>query len=345
MTNAYDRFSAGSYVQFEAENPYFDFINRAGLFGNTSVSGTAPVPVFQSASMFSQCVAKGPSLVTVWIGNNDVLGGATAGTVIPGVTITDVDSFDADYKAMLLTLAGGLVERTGFPATMVVANIPSISDIPYFWPTAVFNATLPPILGGSWPLGFEEDDVQLVRFTAASWLATANPAEDQIPASYTLSGAEVGYVNTAVTAYNNSITAAVAMVNGLGLANCGLVDANSMMANLEASQKTHFLLVMGQILAGQALAEMDEDVEAAIEIARATTLFSLDGIHPNNAGYALIAEAFLDEIETLTGETFDPVPAQTWNPTYGHPGTPVDGKAKAASVDSRIDGAMSSLFR
>ncbi len=324
VMNAYDRYTAASYLAFGVENPYFDFINRYSLFGNVSMPATSTTPSYETASMFGQGVAKGPTLATVWIGNNDVLGGATSGTVIPGVTITDPAVFDARYKGMLTTFAGGLLKRTGFPATIVVANIPEISDIPYFWPVPVFNATLPEALGGSWPLGFEEEDVALVRFTVATWLATANPATDQIPASYTLTATEVAAVGAAVTAFNNSITEAVQMVNALGLAQCGQVDANAIMAGLPAAQKTHFLLLVGQGM--------------SVDQAAATTLFSLDGIHPNNAGYAVIADAFLDQVGALTDQTFDAVPAQTWYPTYGQPGT--SSKAAAAPVSD----AMERLF-
>ena len=82
-----------------------------------------------------------------------------------------------------------------------------------------------------------------------------------------------------------------------------------------------------------------------VATAEATTLFSLDGIHPNNVGYAVLAEAFLDEIADLTGETFAPVADQVWHSTYGLPGTPDPTKAMPASMDPGIDGAMSRLFR
>lgn len=326
VLNAYSSTTCGSYVNFESANPYFDFVNRASLFGNITVPATAVSPAYQSASMFGQCVAKGPSLATVWIGNNDVLGGATSGTVIDGVTVTDAATFDGMYKQMLTTFAGGLLARTGWPATIAVANIPDIEDIPYFWPVAVFNATLPEALGGSWPPGFEEDDVALVRFPVANWLATADPATDLIPAGYTLTAAEVQIVQDNVAAYNTTIEEAVGMVNALGLAQCGLVDTNALMAGLPAGQKTHLLLLLGQ---GYTPTE-----------AAATTLFSLDGIHPNNRGYAVVADEFLEKIGEMTGQTFDLVPAQTWDPTYSAYQAAVGKQVQPGPLD-----AMENLFR
>lgn len=78
--NAYSSASSAS-----GANPFFDFINRASLFGNDPVAAGYPgpgglVPVtFQSASQFYQAVAKGGALTTLWLGNNDVLGPATSG--------------------------------------------------------------------------------------------------------------------------------------------------------------------------------------------------------------------------------------------------------------------------
>ena len=331
VMNAYSSTTCASFVLPEAvedksPNPYFDFVNRASLFGNVTMPATANTPAYQSASMFGQCVAKGPSLATVWIGNNDVLGGATSGTVIDGVTVTAPATFDAQYKQMLTTFAGGLLQRTGWPATIAVANIPDIADIPYFWPVAVFNATLPEALGGSWPPGFEEDDVALVRFPVANWLATANPAADPIPAEYTLTATEVGIVQANVEAYNTTIDEAIAMVNALGLAQCGLVDTNALMAGLPTAYKTHLLLLLGQGM----------DVPSAA----ATTLFSMDGIHPNNRGYAVVADAFLETIGEMTGQTFDLVPAQTWDPTYSAYMALVGKQAVPFQPD-----AMENLFR
>lgn len=326
VMHAYTRYTAASYASFGKANPYFDFINRYSLFGNATVPATGSTPSYETASMFGQCVAKGPSLATVWIGNNDVLGGATAGTVVPGVTITDVTTFDTTYKTMLATFAGGLLKRTGWPATIVVANIPNIADIPYFWSPATFEAAMQ----GAWTYGYTESDVELVRFPAVQWAiaeltaaATEMRAPNPIPADYTLTETEVGYVETAVTAYNSTIVEAVAMVNALGLAQCGLVDANEMMSDLPTLQKTHLLLLTGQ---GMPVAS-----------AATTTKFSLDGIHPNNAGYAMLADAFLEKIGELTGQTFDAVPTQSWDPTYGQSGS----TKQAASV---VPDAMRNLF-
>ena len=175
-------------------------------------------------------------------------------------------------------------------------------------------------------------DVAYVRFPAASWAAEGNYGT-AFPASYTLSVTEASDVADAVDGFNAAIAGAVAMVNGSGMAHCGLVDANALMGGLDAGQKTHFLILVGGGM--------------TVDMAEALTLFSLDGIHPNNIGYGVITNAFLEEITALTGETLDPVDLGTlaWDSTYGHPGTPDKKMDGSAAVDQRIDGAMANLFR
>ncbi len=85
-------------------NAFFDLILR-GL-------GTA----------VEQAVALKPTLMTVWIGNNDILGYASRGGTVP---YTDPTTFGYLYKVMLDTLAMT-------KAKVLVANIPDVAAIPYF---------------------------------------------------------------------------------------------------------------------------------------------------------------------------------------------------------------------
>src|SRR3954467_2676615 len=89
-----------------------------------------------------------PTFVTLWIGNNDVLGAATSGIVIPGVTLTPVEQFQADYTAVVTAIAS-----TG--AKMAVANIPDVTSIPFVTtvPRILVNpATNQPVLVNGQPV-------------------------------------------------------------------------------------------------------------------------------------------------------------------------------------------------
>jgi len=111
-----------------------------------------------------------------------------------------------------------------------------------------------------------------------------------------------------VAAYNVIISEAVDGINEMHPGTCGLVDANELMAELPEAQKTHFLFAM-----------QDPANEGDYQLAAASTYFSLDGIHPNQKGYGMIANAFLAEINVLRGTSYSDVNLDDliWDPLYG----------------------------
>lgn len=311
-----DLFNGYASTASESHSPFFDFINRPTLYGNESrtatvlaLDGVTPKEAtYETCSSGWQAVAKGPSLATVWIGNNDVLGGATSGNPTTA-NMTDPNVFASRYSDMMQLLAGGLQQRTGFPATIVAANIPNVTDVAYFITEATFNQALAAQTDGaltSWPGGYEEGSAQLLTFTVLSWVGAniGNPATP-IPSNFTLTAGEVGLVTAYVNGYNGAIAQIVAAINAAHVANVGLVDANTIVHDLTSTQKTHYILLLGAGLT---------PTQAA-----AATIFSLDGVHPNNHGYGLVANAFIAKInEMLDTEVADVnADALVWDPTYG----------------------------
>jgi lysophospholipase L1-like esterase len=73
-----------------------------------------------------QAIGAAPTFVTVWAGNNDVLGGATSGVAVDGVTVTPAAQFQQSYT----TLIGGLRTQLS-SAGIVVATIPDVTAIPF----------------------------------------------------------------------------------------------------------------------------------------------------------------------------------------------------------------------
>ena len=227
VMNAYDAMSSSP-----VGNSFFIFINRASLYGNVEMPATSVSPAYQSASMFAQAVAKGPSLITVWIGNNDVLGPAMNAD-IENYPPTDAATFQAEYTALLQTLAGGLVQRTGFPATIVTANIPSITSIPYFMTRGTFETAIGTALPDAM---YVEESVQYVTFPTLAWIQDPANEGTPIPAggpgnsgAGTLSSDETIAIEDAVDDYNTIISDVTAAVNASEYETAGMVDANDMM--------------------------------------------------------------------------------------------------------------------
>ncbi|MBT8273008.1 MAG: G-D-S-L family lipolytic protein [Bacteroidia bacterium] len=101
------------------------------------------------------------------------------------------------------------------------------------------------------------------------------PMEDQ----HVLLPSEQLEVKTATDAFNSVIAAAA------GQSGLGLVDANALLTELAAGgiASDDFILTSDLVLGGA---------------------FSLDGVHPNSRGYALIANEFLKAIDAAYGSTF-----------------------------------------
>lgn len=322
LTDVMNAYSMATSVGAAAgsPNPFFDFINRAALFGDLDADlGPAGEDPSLQPTMLRAGIARGARVATLWIGNNDILGGATQGTPVVGVTVTDPTAFANQYITTLMTLAGGLVQRNGFPSYIVVANIPSITDIPYFMPKAAFEAAFDAVSPAPWSVigsyaEGDDDDGMLVCFPALADAGGYVGGGAPLPGNYTLTSTEVGTVATVVDSYNQAIASAVAMVNASYPGTCALWNANetfSLLKQNDPLKTTHFLFLVGDM---------------GVDAAAAATYFSLDGVHPNSRGYAFVADHFLTEINDLMGADYPLIGeygAIPWNPTYGQGGKSV----------------------
>jgi lysophospholipase L1-like esterase len=204
-----------------------------------------------------------PTTIFCWIGNNDALAVVfKADTSV----LTPVAVFKAAYEDVTTRLAA-----TG--ATLVVANIPDVTAIPFFVPAESVAAqtgyplsVVGPILGISAGDYVTADSLPLIL------ARLANPALGPLPADVVLDAGEVVIVRARVDAFNQIIAT---QAKNTGAA---LVDIHALVAQIQAK---------GFVAGGQ----------------RLTTeflggIFSLDGVHPTNTGYAIIANTFIMELNS-----------------------------------------------
>lgn len=237
-------------------------------------------------TQLQQAVALNPTFVTVWIGNNDVLGAALAGRVIEGVTVTPVASFEADFRTIVNAFASRGIE-------MAIANIPDVTGIPYVTtiPFVVVNpATNQPVIVNGQPVPLIGPNGLLtpadqVLLTARAELAqgkgipaalggTGQPLSDAV----VLSAAEIATINARVAAFNNIIRSEATRVNAAH------VDMNAVFRQVA----TEGINVGGITFTENFLTG---------------GIFSYDGVHPNAFGYAYVANLFIDAInEQFEGE-------------------------------------------
>ncbi|MFL6429405.1 MAG: SGNH/GDSL hydrolase family protein, partial [Acidobacteriaceae bacterium] len=227
-------------------------------------------PAGNTNTQLQAAVALKPSTIFLWIGNNDALVADEAGSANPMTPLTD---FSADYAQLITTVKG-----TG--AHLMLANIPDVTVIPYMTPaTIVINyvagKTGQPAANIGTALGLSDGDLVNVQglddveaeLSAYPQGSSIKPLGD----SDVLTAAERVVVQSVISSYNQVIQQQVSAAGGT------LVDMHSYFASLAAG-----LTIDGQ---------------------NATTaflggIFSLDGIHPTNTGYALLANQFIAATNT-----------------------------------------------
>ncbi|OUJ71642.1 SGNH/GDSL hydrolase family protein [Hymenobacter crusticola] len=234
-----------------------------------------------------------PSFFTCWLGSNDVLTYATAGGVAspsnPFSGLTDTTRFGQGYRTIVRTITkNGTVKG-------VIANIPSVTDVPYF--TAVPVATAIASIKGNTALPNaaqaslyirtgagavrEATANDLLTLTASSVIGTATPGvplpvgvgysatqANPLPSQYVLDADELAAVRTRTTELNKIIDKTARQYN------VPLFDVNAF-----------FSTVAKDGFAINGTANSTSFISG--------NLFSLDGIHLSSRGYAVIANEYI----------------------------------------------------
>ncbi|MCK4755254.1 MAG: hypothetical protein KAS58_08470, partial [Calditrichia bacterium] len=295
-------------------NPFFDMILRNPTLLNTTQ--------LQQVSLLQ------PTVLLLWAGNNDVLGAALDGGDLN--QITPQNEFDDMMESIIDQVTTDLPK-----STVIMANIPSVTDMPYV------NTLDPVIVGGvpfvfdtllniidfgeglNLPLVTEEIGIAHITLVGLPYYQNGIGVPDSaymvdnltIPApqasllqagmiaagltptgialgdTVTISITEESAIADAVTGFNNTISSLTTSNN------IALVDANLMLSELNTSG-------------------IDGASGLFVLLDPATTAFSLDGVHPNNAGYAIVANAFIGKINAaLQLET--PIPEVDVSSKFG----------------------------
>ncbi|HEY7651420.1 MAG TPA: SGNH/GDSL hydrolase family protein [Methylomirabilota bacterium] len=203
-----------------------------------------------------------PTTVLVWIGNNDTLGAALAADAS---LVTPATAFKRAYAEMMRRLAA-----TG--TRLVVANIPDVTVIPYLTSAETLAASLGLPLSTIGPvLGLVPGDFVIPDAVPLIQPILTGQAHGPLPASVVLAALEVRKIRAATADFNAFIAAQAARHDA------ALVDIHALLDRLSRR---------GIVVGGQRLTT-----------AFLGGLFSLDGVHPTNTGYAIIANEFIRALD------------------------------------------------
>jgi hypothetical protein len=252
----------------------------------------------------------GATFVTVWIGNNDVLGAAldTADAGNPAL-VTDPAVFQTQYSTLLDSLEDAGITRA------VLIGVANVTVIPYFVRgSKFFNVKFagdsipgPNAANKTFPANFlvnpncapPAGDSVLVPFPrGAAVLAFARVSPTSTVGVdcadvHHVSRAEMLNMVAAVTAYNTFISAQ-ATARGYVF-----IDPNALFAALPPGAIPAFPNVP---------AAGNTPAFAPAYAAPFGGFFSLDGVHPNAAAHRLIAQTLATAINAAYGTVIPPVP-------------------------------------
>ena len=198
-----------------------------------------------------------PTTLLVWIGNMDALGAAIEGDAS---LLTPLAEFEASYAEVLARLAA-----TG--ATLVVGNVPDVTAIACLTPAEELGlplATVGPLLGiaaGDFVL---PDAIPLIE------PILTGVAQGPLPADLVLDADEAARIQQAVVEFNQVISREAKAHRA------ALVDVNRVLE----TARSRGLFVGRHRLTTEFLGG----------------LFSLDGVHPTNTGYAILANEFIEAL-------------------------------------------------
>lgn len=232
----------------------------------------------------AQAVGLKPTFVTLWIGNNDVLGAAIRGRAIDGVTLTPAAVFRAAYGQIVAAL-----KTTG--ATIVAANLPDVTSIPFVTTIKPFvvdpttgqpilvNGQNVPLIGPNGPL----PPGSFVTLAASSLLVQGigvptgfGGRGTPLPDEVVLDPAEIAAIRARVEE-NDQAIGQICQAAGIPV-----LDARALLQEFATT---------GRVVGGVTLSSAF----------LTGGIFSYDGVHPSELGYALVANEWIRLINANGG--------------------------------------------
>ena len=232
-----------------------------------------------------QAVALRPTAILVWIGNNDVLGAATSGRALEGVTLTPAAVFRERYQTLITAL-----KTSG--AFIVAANLPDVTSIPFVTTIppvvtnpatgqpVVVNGSTVPLIGPTGPL----PSGSRVTLAASPELAQGvgipsalggrgTPLRDEV----VLDPSELALIQDRVSQNNRAIQEICQA------ASVPVLDVHALLAGFAGEGR-----VVGGIRFTSAFLSGG--------------IFGYDGVHPSELGYAIVANEWIARINASGGQ-------------------------------------------
>jgi lysophospholipase L1-like esterase len=270
---------------------------------NTTATNALTLLLSGGKSQVTRMLEASPTFLTVWLGNNDVLGAASTGLLTPGTVsgvssagMTAVNTFTTRYGLMVDSIKRAPRLQGG-----VLVGVVDVTNIPYLFPGAALNnpqvkgaidaavgrtvavvgchATTPALIG--------IQILNVLRATPAAATPTIScskiTGQTVVGDLFVVDSAERVALTTAVAGYNAFISQKATELD------FAYVDPNPLLA----AQRT-----------GGAVPTFPNLADPVNPFG---LLFSLDGVHPRRAAHKLVANALITAINTKYGTSLPSV--------------------------------------
>jgi lysophospholipase L1-like esterase len=297
--------NARDLVDLKVANPSGNTANVAA----TVVLRNFPGGPFEGQSAVDEANLLNPDLITVWAGPGDILGAELSAVAIEGVTLTPVAVFEAKYTQLMSAIRG-----TG--RTIIALNIPEETNTPFTQtiPRVVVNPTTrQPVLVGGNPVPL------LGPRTTASCSAAPCPVPEgtlvTLGASSLLAqgiGIPSSLGGTGLPLPDGSFSPPSTLNQGVllypdevALMRQRTTDLNARIASIAVANDATVLDTHGLY---DDIVSHGYDIGGGIVVTNAFLtggVFSADGFHPTNIGYAIVAKEIIQHLNDTKGTNFD----------------------------------------
>jgi lysophospholipase L1-like esterase len=305
---------AGSYSH---ENFFYDIVLR---------NLDPPLPnLGQGKNAVEQAALLDPEYIFLWIGNNDVLGYVLSGGEDES-RITATTTFETELRDIIDYLQANTTD-----AKIVLANIPEYLP---------FGYALDDVFVAGSPKLFNPTTLQPIDFTGLGYIDLQIADDDGETVSHLLLTAAAAYIEQgmgidpsdldSLTADQKAPLAGVTIPSGTVPLTKDLVFTDQEEAKT-LSTIGAFNLIIAQVAeeydlplvdvngwmqpGGGAPLPSDGCLKFAL-VSQDNTIFSLDGIHPNNYGHALIANQFIATMKASFGLNIPSLNAASYSGQY-----------------------------
>jgi lysophospholipase L1-like esterase len=218
-------------------------------------------------SQMDTCSSNSPTIVFIWLGNNDVLKAALSGKV-DDTTLTPVDVFNTAAETLFRTLG-----KTG--AQGIILNIPDVTVFPFLISepkleslTGLKSSSITKLLGIT-----KFDYVPVTALPTVKAIMSGQAAR-KLPSDMVLTKSELKKIQKRIKLFNQKL------LDLTKLNNWQFLDASTLFSGF----KTNGLDITG-------VGHVSTDYFGGF--------FSSDGIHPTKTGYAILASSIIETMRTL----------------------------------------------